>query len=298
MVPMSVKVDRLKIVPGSPDWPPELLELPDAPEALWLRGATELLGSRPRVAIVGSRAATPYALDQAGRFSAALARRGLSIVSGLARGVDAAAHRAALDEDGTTIAILGSGVDCPWPGGALTESVAERGLLVSEFALGRGPRRHHFPLRNRLISALASAVLVVEAARHSGSLITARWALDQGREVFVIPGRIDHPMARGVLSLLRQGATPIESPEQLLEDMGWARRADPPQGPDWSSSPGLLAHLVGETLTANELAGRAGRPVEEVLSALATLELEGLVARAPGGLYRTRSRGPRSRSPR
>ena len=141
-------------------------------------------------------------------------------------------------------------------------------------------------------------MLVVEAARHSGSLITARWALDQGREVFVIPGRIDHPMARGVLSLLRQGATPIESPEQLLEDMGWARQADPPQGPDWSSSPGLLAHLVGETLTANELAERAGRPVEEVLSALATLELEGLVARAPGGLYRTRSRGPRSRSPR
>ena len=280
-----MRKDCLKLVPGSPDWPAELKELPDPPEALWLRGQVELLGTRPRVALVGSRAATPYGRDQAARFARALARRGVCVVSGLARGIDGAAHRAALDARGSTIALLGSGVDRPWPTGALTRAMTQEGLLVSEFPPGQDPRRHHFPLRNRLISALSAAVLVVEAAEHSGSLITARWALDQGREVFALPGRVDHPMARGTLSLLRQGATPVGSPEQLLADLGWDQ--SPSNGvPPTAPVTGLLGHLVGETLTAGELARRAGQPVAEVLGALATLELEGEVARSPGGLYR------------
>jgi len=273
------------IAPGDRAWPDSLRTVDGPPELLWSRGDLALLRDLPRIAIVGSRAPTPYGEAQARRFADAFASSGIIVVSGLARGVDAAAHTAALDAGGGTIAVLGSGVDRPWPDGPLAERMATDGLLLSEFPLGVGPRRHHFPRRNRLISALSSAVLVVEAAWASGSLITARWAADQGRAVFALPGRVDHPMARGCHRLIRDGATLTETPDQMLEELGWtasssSERASPaPAGP--------LEHaLIGETLTADELALRLQREVADVLTELVELELRGAVARGPGGLYR------------
>ena len=259
-----------------------------------MRGRIELLERGPRVAIVGSRSPSMYGREQAARFAAALARAGVVVVSGLARGVDASAHQAALDVGGASIAVLGSGVDRPWPSGPLAERMAREGLLLSEFQPGTGPRRHHFPLRNRLISALSSAVLVIEAAWKSGSLITARWALDQGRCVLALPGRVDQPMARGALRLIREGATPVESPAQLLEDVfGLAQPATSSAGEE-ATDPHhpLLAALRGETLSADELAERLGGELAPTLAELARLELDGVLRRGPGGLYSLASRPP------
>lgn len=272
---------------SSPRWPVELTGIPHAPEELWVRGRVDLLGRTPRVAVVGTRSPTPYGELQAARLAGWLAEHGIVVVSGLARGIDAIAHRAALEAGGATVAVLGSGVDRPWPTGALTERMVREGCLVSEFAPGQGPRRHHFPWRNRLIAGLARAVVVVEAAQVSGSLVTARWALDQGREVLAIPGRVDHPMARGCHRLLRDGAALLERPEDLLPLFGLEPGPSEPSGPP--ASPVLRA-LTGETLTAEELAARLGRPLPELLGELVSLELDGRVVRAPGGLFRLSAR--------
>lgn len=280
----------LHLAPGGPSWPAELAEIEAPPEELWARGRVELLARGPRIAVVGTRAPTPYGEAQARRFARALADAGAVIVSGLARGIDAAAHEAALDAGGGTIAVLGSGVDRPWPTGPLTERMLAEGLLLSEHAPGEPPKRHHFPLRNRLISGLSRMVLVVEAAEASGSLITARWAADQGRTVVALPGRVDHPMARGCHRLIREGAQLVEDPEELLEELGLGRAT----GPNVSSSPAplapaaqaLLEQLRGETLTPDELAERCRLSVAEVLAALVELELGGRVARGCGALYR------------
>ncbi len=282
----------LRLRPGHPLWPRELDEIEAAPHELWLRGRADVLAAGPRVAVVGTRTPSPYGLDQARRFAGALAAAGACVVSGLARGIDAAAHEAALDAGGATIAVLGSGVDRPWPAGPLAERVAREGALLSEHPLGRGPRRHHFPLRNRLISGLADATLVIEAAHASGSLITARWAADQGRTVLAVPGRVDHPMARGCHRLLREGATLVESPADVLDALGWSAARAPDDGErDEAPSAPLLAALAGETLSADELAQRLGRPVPDVLVELVMRELANEVARAPGGLYRLLPRG-------
>ncbi|MDA8959717.1 DNA-processing protein DprA [bacterium] len=204
---------------GDPLWPERMQAVEAPPDALWLRGHEQLISPAPRIAIVGSRAPTPYGLAQATRFGRELARAGVCVVSGLARGVDEAAHIAALEAGGATVAVLGCGVDRPWPSGPTAEEIARNGLLVSEHPPGTPPRRHHFPLRNRILAALADAVVVVEAAHRSGSLITARWAADQGQHVLAVPGRVDHPMSRGVTRLIREGATPVESPCMLLEDV-------------------------------------------------------------------------------
>jgi len=272
-----------RLHPRGPRWPAELDQVTPQPDALWVRGRLEVLGIRPRVAVVGSRSPTPYGAAQAERFGRELARAGACVVSGLARGVDAAAHAGALDAPGASVAVLGCGVDAPWPGGPLAERMLDEGLLLSEFSPGTGPRKHHFPLRNRLISCLSSGVLVVEAAARSGSLITARWALDQGRPVYVVPGRIDHPLAAGVLQLLRDGATPVGSPGELLEDLFGLV---PPQASPPEEASALVAALEGETLTADELATRLALPVGDALAELLELELAGRVVRAPGGLYR------------
>jgi DNA processing protein len=276
----------LALVPGSPTWPSVLSSLPSAPERLWLLGREELLRPGPRLAIVGTRSPTPYGIDQATAFARTLAARGVTIVSGLARGIDAAAHAGALDAGGATVAVLASGVDRPWPDGELARRVASEGLLLSEYPPGQPPRRHHFRLRNRIVSGLSDAVLVVEAARISGALITAHWAAEQGRSVFALPGRVDQPMARGCHRLLREGASLVEDPDELVRELGWAEvpgrgseRADTPASP-------LLRALVGETLTANELAARLLRPAQRVLAELAERELRGEVARSPGGLWR------------
>lgn len=279
----------LRIEPGGPSWPAELDEIDGPPEALWARGRVELLAVRPRVAVVGTRAPTPYGTAQAERIASTLAAAGVAIVSGLARGIDQAAHAAALDAGGATIAVLGTGVDRPWPSGPVAERVAREGLLLSELQPGTPPRRHHFPLRNRLISGLARAVVVVEAAGASGSLITARWAADQGRTVFAVPGRVDHPMSRGTHRLLREGALLLEDPQEVLGELGLAAApADRTRcGPNAERGDGpLLDALVGETLTADELAARLRLPIDRVLAELVRLELAGRVVRAPGGLYR------------
>jgi len=278
----------LRLEPGSPSWPDELSRIEGAPSALWLRGRSELLApDRTRVALVGSRSPSPYGEDQSRRFASALARAGIVIVSGLARGIDAAAHRGALAVGGDTIAVLGSGVDRPWPGGELAETLAERGLLLSELPPGTPPRRHHFPLRNRILSGVSRAVVVIEAAHASGSLITARWAADQGRDVLAVPGRVDHPMARGCHRLLREGAALAECPADVLEELGLV---DPgvaaPEGTTRTTASPLLSALTGETLDAEELARRLERGVRDVLVELVQLELTGAVARAPGGLWR------------
>ncbi len=287
----------LCLEPRSPSWPRELSEIDGPPERLWARGRLDLLARWPRLAIVGTRGPSPYGAAQAARFARELAAAGITIVSGMARGIDQVAHRAALDAGGSTIAVLGSGVDQPWPAGEIAEELARDGLLLSEFRPGTAPRPHHFPLRNRLISGLSCGVLVVEAAGASGSLITARWAADQGRQVWALPGRVDHPLSRGAHRLLREGAALVEAPEEIVRDILGAEIAAPdpsadPRAPaareDGPLASAVLACLVGETLDAGEIAQRTGAPVGEVLSALVTLELDGRIARGPGGLYRRR----------
>jgi len=280
-------VTLLRVLPGQAAWPPELAHLDQPPDELWMRGRTEIVAREPRVALVGTRSPTPYGELQAARLGAFLAAHGVTVVSGLARGIDSMAHRAALEEGGATIAVLGSGVDRPWPAGALAERLAAEGCLVSEFPPGQGPRRHHFPWRNRLIAALARVVVVVEAAHASGSLITARWAADLGRTVFAVPGRIDHPMARGCHRLLREGAELLETPADLLEPLGLAPSAAPAgDAPPARPADPLRQALTGETLTADELALRLGRPLPEILVRLVEAELAGSVVRGPGGLFR------------
>ncbi len=284
---------KLHLNPANADWPAALREIEAPPEQLWLRGAVELLGREPKVAIVGARAPTAYGEAQARRFARALAEHGAVVVSGLARGVDHAAHEAALEVCGATIGVLGCGVDRPWPAGPLAERMAREGLLLSEFEPGAPPLRRNFPLRNRVISGLCVAVVVIEAAAASGSLITARWAADQGRAVFALPGRVDHPMARGCHKLIREGASLVEDPEEVLAELGLiaadaARAATPPhpaaQGDDMSAR--VLRALVGETLSADELAERLELDLADVLTELVELELRGAAARGAGGLYR------------
>ena len=239
------------------------------------------------MAVIGTRAPSPYGEAQAALFTKRLSRAGACIVSGLARGIDQTAHRAALEVGGATVAVLGCGVDRPWPPGPTTEAVLREALLLSEFTPGTPPRPFHFPLRNRLISALSSAILVIEAANRSGSLITAHWAAEQGKDVFALPGRVDHPMSRGTHKLIREGAHLIESPEELFECLPGLRAPSTHEsGQLEAKKTRLLKALRGETLTAADLAGRLDRPVGEVLSELMREELGGRVVRCPGGLYR------------
>jgi len=299
---------KLHLQPVNADWPAALREIEAPPEQLWLRGAVELLGREPKVAIVGARAPTAYGEAQARRFARAFAEAGAVVVSGMARGIDQAVHEAVLDACGATIGVLGCGVDRPWPAGALSERMAREGLLLSEFEPGAPPLRRNFPLRNRVISGLCGAVVVAEAAAASGSLITARWAADQGRAVFALPGRVDHPMARGCHKLIREGAYLVEAPEEVLAELGLVAARAPQAARDpraeTSGAPssgwhapgsgeqgsalahGLLDALLGETLNADELAERLRRDVADVLTELVELELRGAVARGAGGLYR------------
>ena len=238
------------------------------------------------IAIVGSRSPAPYGLEQARLFAGTFAAAGVVVISGLARGIDAAAHMAALDAGGETIAVLGSSVDKPWPAGEVAARVLKEGLLLSEHPLGTDPRPHHFPLRNRLISGLSDAVVVIEAAARSGSLITAHWAADQGRDVFALPGRVDQPMSRGTHKLIREGASLVEDPRELLVELYGAsdvarRSEEPPEDEDI-----IMARLSEEDLTVDELVAATGIEVRALLNRLVEGELSGLIARAPGGLYR------------
>jgi DNA processing protein len=206
---------------ADPAYPPRLFSTPDPPPLLYVQGRVPLLHERS-IAVVGSRSATPQALEDAARFARAFAASGVAVVSGLALGVDGAAHRGALDEAGATVAVVGTGIDLVYPPAhrALAAQIAERGAIVSEWPLGTPARSANFPQRNRVIAALVEGVLVVEAAMRSGSLITARLANEMGRDVFALPGSIHAPLTRGCHQLIKQGAQLVETPEEVLESLG------------------------------------------------------------------------------
>lgn len=291
------------------DYPALLQRIADPPPVLWVRGDTDVLWS-PQLAVVGSRNPTPGGRENAREFCRHLAGSGLVITSGLASGIDGEAHAAALDAGGRTIAVAGTGLDRVYPAGhrELARRIAEGGALVSEFPLGTGPRRDHFPRRNRLISGLSLGVLVVEAARRSGTLITAHHAVSQGREVFAIPGSIHNPMARGCHRLIREGAKLVETAADILEELapmarelgGEIRRrlhgADGQEGaPAAGEAPDpdmrkVLEAVGWDPVSVDELVERTGLTTETVSSMLLLLELEGLVTTSGVGRYTRRGR--------
>ncbi|MBQ0833898.1 DNA-processing protein DprA [Marinobacter sp.] len=290
-----------------PHYPEALRHIHDAPLVLYARGDSGLL-SREQIGVIGSRNATPAGLDHARRFAAELSKRGLLITSGLALGVDGAAHAGALDAGYATIAVIGCGLDRIYPNQhrRLGERVIGGGLMISEYPPGTPARAAHFPQRNRIISGLSRGILVVEAGLKSGSLITARMALEQGREVFAIPGSIHSPVARGCHDLIKQGARLVDQVDDILEELGAS----------WSLPAGFTAQEPGDTepkaerpavratdaLDSREIAvfealgydpqstdalcSATGLPADQLVQSLLLLELEGLVSSAPGGFQK------------
>ncbi len=266
-------------------YPPALLEIPDPPPLLYAKGSLAPL-ARPALAIVGSRNATPQGEKNAEEFARTLSDAGYCIVSGLALGIDGAAHRGALQGRGSTIAVVGTGLDIVYPARhkGLAHRIAEHGLLLSEFPLGTPSRAQNFPRRNRIISGLALGCLVVEANLQSGSLITARLAAEQGREVFAIPGSIHSPLAKGCHQLIRQGAKLVDSIHDILEELGAAAPPHPAAAMPADSEP-LLAHLGYDPVSLDALAEHSGLTSDALSAMLLLLELEGKVASLPGGRY-------------
>lgn len=264
-----------------PAYPGLLEELPDAPPLLFIEGDPGLL-ERPQLAMVGSRRASRPGLDNATAFARSLARGGFVITSGLALGIDGAAHQGALDVGGKTIAVLGTGLQCLYPRrhlGLASRIVEGGGAVVSELPLDCPPQAANFPRRNRIISGLSLGVLVVEASPSSGSLITARLAAEQGREVYAIPGSIHHPGARGCHQLIRQGAALVESVEDVLQALrGWQQTPATPEAQRPEPMHPLLAQLHAAPMSSEVLADAVNLPLSEILAALTELEIEGLVA--------------------
>jgi DNA processing protein len=270
-------------------YPARLLQIPDPPALLYVKGRLELL-SGPALAVVGSRQATAQGLINAESFSRAFSDGGLTVVSGLALGVDAHAHRGGLAGASSSVAVLGTGADIVYPARnrELAHQLAARGALVSEFPLGARPLPDHFPRRNRLISGMSLGCLVVEAAADSGSLITARLAAEQGREVFAIPGSIHSPLAKGCHALIKQGAKLVESARDVLEELNLpAPAAAGPRSttPGDERSAALLAALGHDPADADTLAARCGLSAADTAALLTQLELEGRIAALPGGLF-------------
>ena len=262
----------------------------DPPPVLWARGAVHVL-AEPAVAVVGSRAATTYALDVGARLGAELARRGVVVTSGLARGVDSAAHRGCLDGGGPTVAVLGSGLDRVYPPEheELAEVIASNGVILSELGPGGMPVPENFPLRNRIISGISLAVGVVEASEKSGSLITARCALEQGRDVMAVPGNILTGRNRGSHSLLKDGAKVVETADDILDELGWPQRPEGTHSAKQLSRDPLLAAMEpGEVYRLEELVEKTATLPSKLLPRLMELELQGQVAAVGGGRF-TRS---------
>jgi DNA processing protein len=268
-------------------YPQLLLEIDEPPTVLYARGRLDLLNA-PCFAIVGSRNATAQGAREAEAFAATLSAAGLCIVSGLAAGIDAAAHRGAIAQAGASLAVMGTGADRIYPASnrKLAEELARNGCLISEFPLNTPPESRNFPRRNRLISGLSRGVLVVEAALQSGSLITARRALDQGRDVFAIPGSIHSPLSKGCHDLIKQGAKLVESAEDILAEIGLgeggarkseARRAAP-------ADP-LLDAMGYSPVTMDEMSQRIGCDAAALAISLTRLEIEGRIAALAGGLF-------------
>ena len=274
-----------------PDYPAALAEIPDPPLLLYISGRRELL-ARPLVAVVGSRNASVQGKLDAESFSAALSAAGLCVVSGLALGIDTAAHEGALRGAGSTIAVVGTGLDRVYPARnrELAHRIAAHGCLVSEYALGTPPLAANFPRRNRVISGLAAGVLVVEAAAQSGSLITAQMAAEQGREVFALPGSIHSALAKGCHRLIRDGAQLVETVEEVLEAMQVsplaapvAARACAPGTDADANDDDLLLALGAEPVALDDLLARLGGDAGTLGGRLLGLELAGLVTQLPGG---------------
>lgn len=279
------------IVPlGDPRYPRLLLETADPPLLLHLEGRAELLHA-PTLAIVGSRHATAQGIENARAFAAHLSRAGITIVSGLALGIDTAAHHGALEGRGSTVAVVGTGLDIVYPrrNNALAQRIANEGLLVSEHSLGSPPMAEHFPARNRVIAGLSRGTLVVEAALQSGSLITARLASEAGREVFAIPGSIHAPQSRGCHALIKQGAALVETADDILAELqieaAGAASPEVPDAPGPADEDPLLAALGHDPTTLDALVARTGWPPAELNARLLELELQGRVARLPGQLF-------------
>lgn len=276
-------------------YPALLREIPDPPPLLFVLGDVEVLG-RKQLALVGSRNPTPAGRETARDFARHLAANGLVITSGLALGIDGASHEGALDGGGLTVAVVGTGLDRVYPARhrELAHRIAQNGALVSEFPLGTPPAAGNFPRRNRLISGLSMGVLVVEAALQSGSLITARLAAEQGREVFAVPGSIHNPQARGCNALIRQGAKLVETARHIFEELGGFAAPAPgePAAPDGVPTPELDAEYrrvlesVGhEPTPVDAVVKRSGLTADAVCSMLLVLELQGLIASTSSGHY-------------
>lgn len=275
---------------SDPGFPPLLRAIHDPPPGLFLRGEEEAaLLTRPAVAIVGARACSAYGRQIARQLGRELAGAGLIVVSGLARGVDAEAHRGALEGGGTTVAVLGCGIDRDYPAAnrELARQVAVAGLVVSEYAPGVEPAPWRFPARNRIVAGLCPATIVVEARERSGALITADFALEEGREVFAVPGEITSALSAGSHALLRLGATPLTCAQDVLESFGIVaeERAEPQLG---EAAARVLARIRESTVGADQLARATGLGAGELAAALTELELAGAVT-TEEGLYRAAS---------
>ena len=278
---------------GDVHYPNELLQLPDPPLMIYVSGQTEhTLGQA--VAVVGSRNPTPQGAQTAAHFGEALSAAGVCVISGLALGIDGAAHtgalraHAALPTQWRTVAIVGTGLDRVYPSKhqALAQHIAIHGVLMSEYHLGTPPLAHNFPKRNRLIAALGLGTLVVEAALKSGSLITAKMALELGREVLAIPGSIHAPQSHGCHALIRQGAKLVESTQDVLEELQLQAHPHTMTHPIVNNvAPPLLAHLGYDPVSLDALQARCGLETAALQAQLLTLELEGVVGRLPGGLF-------------
>ena len=269
------------------NYPALLRVIADPPPVLWTLGEPGVL-TRPAVAIVGSRAATQYALEVAARLAGELAERGVLVVSGLARGADGAAHRGCLAAGGATVAVLGSGVDRIYPAehDALAASICQDGALVSEHGPGVPPLPDHFPLRNRLISGISLGVVVVEANEKSGSLITARYALEQGRDVMAVPGSVLGGRNRGSHALLKDGAKVVETADDILDELGWSAAADPKISSNSLQQDDLLQKLTpGRAYGVDELSATVEIKGSDLLPRLTDWEMKGLLKKVPGGRY-------------
>lgn len=273
-----------------PAYPVLLKEIPDPPIVLYAHGHLSCLQT-PKLAVVGTRNPSITGSENARNFSRELAKQGLCIVSGLALGVDAEAHQGALDAAGQTIAVLGTGIDCIYPrrNAKLAANISEKGLILSEFPLQSPPTPGHFPRRNRIISGLSLCTLVIEAAIKSGSLITARMALEQNRDVLAIPGSIHNPLARGCHYLLQQGAKLVTSVNDVLDELNIIPQHIIPETPMISlarDDKNLVKFIGFEMTTIDQIMARCGNPFSQVTSELVELELQGAIKSVPGGYIR------------
>ena len=293
---LAARANRRVLTLADADYPALLLQTADPPLLLYLEGRADLL-SADSVAIVGSRRPTPQGLENARRLARELGERGWAVVSGLAAGIDGAAHAGALEASAGTVAVVGTGLDMVYPHAhrALAARIAREGLMVSEFPLGMAPMPDNFPQRNRIIAGLSRGTLVVEAALRSGSLITARQATESGREVFAVPGSIHSPQARGCHALLRDGAKLVESVDDILDELGVlarpavaSRRLDGGallEAEQAEPDDEVLRALGHDPVSLDALMARCGWPAPQLNVRLMELELEGRVARLPGGLF-------------